>query len=348
MRLLISSGIWTLMFFFLFTGFSYGESAARKHYYDGVEFASNGNFALARDEFKEALHIDPRRNAYKNSLKIIEDIIALHVRKEAAMHAFVGIAHGNKGDLEKAIKEYTKALEIDAQFAGAYNNRGSSYQRKGQYDLAIADHTKAIEIDPQYAGAYNNRGGSYQKKGQYDLAIADFTKAIEIAPELSAAYINRGSVYDDKGLYERAIVDYTKALDIDPLLTAAYNNRGISYSNNRQFENAIKDFNQAIDMEPENTATYYNRGISFSNSKQFYRAISDYKKAIEIDPNFASAYDNLGFVYLVKLGDKTNGCKEFKMACRLGKCDNYNIVQVRGICSSLSAERPIEEPKEKQ
>ncbi len=52
--------------------------------------------------------------------------------------------------------------------AGAYYyNRGLEYQRKGQYDKAISDYTKAIEINPKYAVAYYNRGLAYKKNDHH-------------------------------------------------------------------------------------------------------------------------------------------------------------------------------------
>lgn len=53
---------------------------------------------------------------------------------------------------------------------------------KGQTDRAIADYDKAIELYPVYAAAYNNRGVAYEKLGQRDTAIADFRKALELDP----------------------------------------------------------------------------------------------------------------------------------------------------------------------
>jgi Tfp pilus assembly protein PilF len=35
--------------------------------------------------------------------------------------------------------------------AKVYNNRGSDWARKGDYDRAIANFTKAIEINPRFA-----------------------------------------------------------------------------------------------------------------------------------------------------------------------------------------------------
>ena len=58
-----------------------------------------------------------------------------------------------------------------------YTIRGSAYANKGKSDRAIADYTKAIQINPQYANAYNNRGNVYREKGQHARAIADLRRS---------------------------------------------------------------------------------------------------------------------------------------------------------------------------
>jgi tetratricopeptide (TPR) repeat protein len=75
----------------------------------------------------------------------------------------------------------------DAKF---YNNRGIAYGEKGQYDRAISEFNRAIEINPMDNKAYNNRGIVYRFQGQYDQAISDFNKAIEINPMDADAFNN--------------------------------------------------------------------------------------------------------------------------------------------------------------
>ena len=169
--------------------------SAKVHYNMGVEYASEGKFIQAREEFKVTMKMDPSLIPSQFSLKVIEGAIALHFKKEAVMHNFKGVAFGYKGMVEKSITEYTKAIEIDPKIAATYNNRGDAYINQGHYDRAISDFTKAIEIDPEHAIAYTNRGNAYNDTGHSDRAISDFTKAIEIDPEYSLAYTNRGYVY---------------------------------------------------------------------------------------------------------------------------------------------------------
>mgnify|MGYP006084976889 FL=1 len=57
-------------------------------------------------------------------------------------------------------------------------NRGFAYDKISQFDKAIEDYSKAIEIDPNNAYTYYNKGISLDRKGDYDAAINCFSKAI--------------------------------------------------------------------------------------------------------------------------------------------------------------------------
>ncbi|HBR22615.1 MAG TPA: hypothetical protein DD713_08660 [Nitrospiraceae bacterium] len=96
----------------------------------------------------------------------------------------------------------------------AYLSRGEAYAKKGQYDRAIADYNKAIVLDPNNAEAYTGRGVAYAKKEQYDRAIEDFNKTIALDPNNASAYLGRGAAYFLSGNKGRAISDFQKACDM--------------------------------------------------------------------------------------------------------------------------------------
>ena len=78
------------------------------------------------------------------------------------------------------------------QSADEYFDSGYDKAEAKDYYGAIADYTKAIEINPNYAIAYTNRGLSKAEAKDYNASIADFTKAIELDPNDAEAYYNRG------------------------------------------------------------------------------------------------------------------------------------------------------------
>ncbi|MDD3486872.1 MAG: tetratricopeptide repeat protein [Candidatus Moranbacteria bacterium] len=97
-----------------------------------------------------------------------------------------------------------------------HNNLGDMYSRQGDMQKAIEEFSMAIQINPNYADAYHNRGNTYQQIGQNDLAIADFQKAASINPNLWQSYQNMASIYFNAGNYGLAEENIKKALEINP------------------------------------------------------------------------------------------------------------------------------------
>jgi Flp pilus assembly protein TadD len=139
-----------------------------------------------------------------------------------------GFAYGARGDIERAIAEYTEAIRFDPRYPIAYNNRGVAYGAKGDNDHAIADYTEAIRLDSKYATFHNNRGLAYAAKGDNDHAIADYTEAIRLDPKLANAYDNRGRAYRAKGQNDRAVRDFKDAIRLDPKLAPELKALGVA------------------------------------------------------------------------------------------------------------------------
>ena len=140
---------------------------------------------------------------------------------------------------------------IDSYFKSAiYNNRGIAYSKKGNFDRAIVDFNKAIELSPDYDEAYNNRGFSYSKKGNFDRAIDDYGEAIKIDPNSFVAYNNRGLAYDKQGNFDLAIDDFNKVIKIDSELVDAYDNLARTYIRKGDF-NAMAGFRKIIKKKPD-------------------------------------------------------------------------------------------------
>jgi uncharacterized caspase-like protein len=177
--------------------------------------------------------------------------------------------------------------------ARVYYNSGLAYYNKKDYDKAIAEYTQAIQLDSNYARAYQGRGDAYDEKGDYDRAIADLTQAIRLDPNFANAYIIRGVVYSHKGDIDRAIADYDQAIRLDPNSVYAYNGRGSAYYKKGDYDRAIVESNQAIRLDPNFASAYTNRGNAYNSKGDRTRARADWRKALELDPNSTAARNNL-------------------------------------------------------
>ena len=256
---------------------------ARKYYEEALKLEPNGQYAREAKEALRKLKKKPEdRQASQPNLK------------EANAYNKRGIAKGVKGDIDGAIADFTRAIELYPKYGTAYNNRGLAKKNKGDLDGAIADCTRAIELDPKDAGAYSNRGIAKQAQGDLNGAIADYTRAIELDPKYAKAYTNRGIAKEVKGDMEGAIADCTRAIELDPKYVPAYNTRGLAKKNKGDLNEAITDYTRAVELDPKYANAYYNRGLAKGAKGDIDGAIADYTRGIELDPKDADAYNERG------------------------------------------------------
>jgi tetratricopeptide (TPR) repeat protein len=195
----------------------------------------------------------------------------------------------------------------DLAIGEAYKNRGKAYLAKGDLDRAIADDTKAIEINPKDADAYYNRGYAYHAKGDFDQAIADYTKVIEIDPGSEAAYNNRGYEYETKGDFERAAVDFTKAIEVDPKNADAYINRcWLRATANRDLTLAFADCDTGLRLAPNDANGLDSLGFLYLRLGRLDEAIADYDAALKTNPRLAGSLYGRGLAKRKK-GDQAGG-----------------------------------------
>jgi tetratricopeptide (TPR) repeat protein len=98
--------------------------------------------------------------------------------------------------------------------AEEYNNRGHDRQNRGDLDGAIADYTKALCLKAKpitIATIYNNRANAFMSKEDFAAAVADYGSAIQLQPDNFENYYNRGIALYNKGDLDAAFADFNKA-----------------------------------------------------------------------------------------------------------------------------------------
>jgi len=114
---------------------------------------------------------------------------ALHANEESVGELVNhGIEKGKNGDLDGAIADFNRAIELDPKDDAPYYNRAQAKRLKKDTAGAIADYTRAIELGSTNPAAYNNRGNARAENNDRDGAIADYTRAIEHKSDYARAY----------------------------------------------------------------------------------------------------------------------------------------------------------------
>ncbi|HST29524.1 MAG TPA: tetratricopeptide repeat protein [Chthoniobacterales bacterium] len=192
----------------------------------------------------------------------------------------------HNGDMNGAIADYGRVIELDPKSAAAYWNRGALKREKRDFDGAIADLNLAIELNPNDHDYYNDRGIAKRGKGDNDGAIADYTKSIEIDPKNGElAFFNRALAKNSKNDKDGAVADYNKALELNPKNANAYNNRGNLKKDKNDLDGAISDFTKAIEINPKIALIYKNRADAKRKKGDPAGADADLKSAAELNSN---------------------------------------------------------------
>ena len=231
---------------------------------------------------------------------------------------------GEDSAYEKAIDDYTAAIERKKDYTEAYYQRGLAYFAREQYQEAIDDYTAAIERKKDYAEAYYQRGLAYFAREQYQEAIDDYTAAIERKKDYAEAYHSRGLAWETQGQNDNAESDFTHALYF----------WGRANYEEGQYKAAIDKFDETIKVFPDFPGAYNNRGVAkiylahakaeedLQEARKFYEdALADFKHFLKLNPDHAMAYhQNSGKTQYLR-GNDLNDNGSYKVAI-----EHYNEV----------------------
>ncbi len=117
----------------------------------------------------------------------------------ARVHRRLGDAEALSEEYDKAISDYSKAIELNPQIAQSYNNRGYVYYSMKEYDRAKCDFLEAIRLNDRYAYPHRHLGNICYELKDYTAALSYFSQAIDLLSGYKEAYVDRAKVYRAMG-----------------------------------------------------------------------------------------------------------------------------------------------------
>lgn len=170
----------------------------------------------------------------------------------AAVERYVqlGLEYIKRGDLFRARKHITRALEIDENDAAANAAMGLISHQDGEYSTAEASFRKAIDSDPHYTSARSYYGAFLFSNQRYKEALTQFEFAAK-----DPANSGRTQVFTNIALcniqlerFDDAIKAYDKALRLDRLNEPALIGITEVLLQKKNFERAQHYYNRLVRM----------------------------------------------------------------------------------------------------
>jgi tetratricopeptide (TPR) repeat protein len=209
-----------------------------------------------------------------------------------------GLEYYRRGEYEKSIEEWKKALALDPNDAAAVSNLGAALNGAGRLEEAAAQFRRAFEIDPENARAHSNMGIALARAKKYGEAAKYFERAIELRPSDAETRSAYGGMLVEMGKLEEAALHLKMALGINPESTDALNNLGGALAKGGRFGEAVELFRKALEYEPNSLEVHYNLGRALAAKGEAAEGIRHLEKAVELSGGQAPALlDGLAAAY---------------------------------------------------
>ena len=247
----------------------------------------------------------------------------------------------SKNFYNNAIKDFSRALDINPKYVDALINRGSAFAELGRFNDALKDFNQALKFEKRDATLFNKRGEVFLQNKMYNEAIKDFAAALVLNPMFSDAYLNRGRAYSEKGMPEEAMNDFKQAVKADsdqsfsfvsptsPELlinedesnnleeAAKFNRLGSGDMQKEKYQDAVENFTQSINLAANEAEGYFNRGRAFLMLDQPDEALADFNEAVLFDPLNAALYYWRAQAWRAK-DNQGNMREDLKLSCEMG------------------------------
>ena len=137
-----------------------------------------------------------------------------------------------------------------------YLDKGIEELRTGDLDIALDNMNKSIELRNDWDISYFYRAVVNQALKNFDDALLDYTKALQINPKMTDAYYNRAEILlSRKDIespdIERAVADLEKAIELDDKFVSALFAMGAAQKKLGNYNKSLEYLDRVLAIEPD-------------------------------------------------------------------------------------------------
>ncbi|MGA1868192.1 MAG: tetratricopeptide repeat protein [bacterium] len=263
---------------------------------------------------------------WRNSVTLFKHTLDITSNNFVA-HNNLGSALAEKGEIEEAMKEYSKATKIEPNFIHAHMNLGHALRKQGRTHEAIEKYLEILRKYPKHAIVHYYLGEAFKEEGEVNRAIKCYFKAIRLDSGLVDAHVSLAVALREQGKISESINKYLEILRKYPNHALSHFNLGCALMDQGNFKEAIDHYLEALRSTPDYAEAHNNIGIAYMRLGKLKKARYHYQEALRIKPDYANAHGNLG-VTCAGTGSFKEAITHFKKALSI-KSDyvevHYNL-----------------------
>jgi tetratricopeptide (TPR) repeat protein len=230
-------------------------------------------------------------------------LLAMQATPELKQHVDAGLKAKQSGDLDAAIREFQRVVELAPNLAAAHVNLGAVYYEKKDYTHAIPPLQKVLELNPDLPGAHGMLGVALLAQGYAAESIPHLEKA-EANDVLGVALLESGRAREAVDRLEAALEKQTDNPDL------------LYYLSQAHARLAKQAFDVLVENSPASARTLQMQAESRAAAGNREAAEKDFRAALAIRPDLRGVHFALGEMYLSS-GDYENAGREFRQEVQL-------------------------------
>ena len=263
--------------------------------------------------------------------------LAQTVTPELRQHVDAGLKARAAGDLDTAIREFSRVAELAPELAAAHVNLGGAYFQKKDYTRAVAPLRRALALNAELPGAQQMLGAALLASGAASEAIPHLGKA-QAVDLLGIALFEAGRPRDGVDRLEAALLQRPDDPDLLYYLSQAHGQLaksvfdrlraqpagaartqqmlGEAAASAGQREQAERHFRAVLASRPDLRGVHLAIGELYLASGDYAKAEPEFRAEAQLAPASAVAAYKFGLV-LANRGNPAEAVKELERAYRL-------------------------------
>jgi len=226
-----------------------------------------------------------------------KDEVLLTIPKLAApIRKALGDSTPESAQLQAAGGAFTAAsLEAVHEYGVAMNQ-----QFAGNFEAALQSFSKAAELDPNFARAYAGQAAVAGNLGQYQdaekyakLAMAHVDRMTE-----RERFRIRGMYYIRTENWQKCIEEYSELLKQYPADNIAHNNMAACYAGSRNMLKAVEEARRAVEIAPKDLLARNNYSLYACYTGDFQTCEREGREVRKLNPTSEDGYLLLGYAQI--------------------------------------------------
>jgi tetratricopeptide (TPR) repeat protein len=194
-----------------------------------------------------------------------------------------------KGDLEAALADFDRALELLPDFADALSSRAECLDMMGRSDAARLDYERARQLWARPRHGSPDRSYIWRQQGRLSFEVESYELAMERIKTGSFPNSAIGNALMALGRPAEALRAYERALKIKEHDAALLALRGEALSALGRYRQAIASFGQSLRLNHHSPDTLSGRAVAHAAMGNIAKANADWRRQLTLLPERQAA-----------------------------------------------------------